>query len=347
MFCKKCGNQLDDGVKFCSKCENTAPPETPSETSDSDSKSNPQTNSFDSVRDTVAAAAKDASDLIGKRAKAAAGQVGADISKGARAAQDKAKEYAPIARGAVLKTLEQSRLATGTGIKVKTLIVGSVLLLIGCMVLPLALGWSIYLSSQGVQNKQSGNRDAPVYMRGATKESMVVYQGYQYSALFQPLQLSDSSLKTGAAVMTVLAGPMLITGSSIALQGSHSGVVDAQQPNSMSASAELTLGNAGTVGWLFLAAVVLLLVIADFAIGDIYAMQKVVAALIVSWFFYCVTIGFVVQELMRNAIAQATGSSQLGLSFDGFAAAPMKIAAIGGLYWVGSMFLRRMMKKQL
>ena len=71
MFCSKCGTQLDDGAKFCGKCGNATAHDATSETSESDSKSNPETKTFDSLRDNVAAAAKDASKRIGEASAAA------------------------------------------------------------------------------------------------------------------------------------------------------------------------------------------------------------------------------------------------------------------------------------
>ena len=227
-----------------------------------------------------------------------------------------------------------------TGIKLRLLFGVTVILLICCMVIPLALDLPIYLSLQGLHSENQ-NRDieSSTYFRGAITESIHTYEGFEYSALFEPLKLNDSSLKSTATIITALAGPLLITGSNITLEINHNKKNNTTGVNSISGSAKFALNSSTIVGISFFIVLLLSIAIVDFGFGDTYGMQKFISAIFISWAVYCVIIKYVLEYLISANISQTLGIPKMSINFNGFSTAPTIILIVCGLYWFCSIFL--------
>jgi hypothetical protein len=102
----------------------------------------------------------------------------------------------------------------------------------------------------------------------------------------------------------------------------------------------LDLSN-GSIFWFWALALFVLLFLADVLIGDIYAMQKLLIALVLTWIGYCLVLGMTAQYMMKDLTTTLfPGEMLLGITVNGLMSAPIKIAFIGLIYWMSSMIIR-------
>lgn len=282
--------------------------------------------------------AKDAVDLGGRKAEEAAPLIqkaAAEAQERAQAAAEKTKEQARV--GA-----EQLRMATMTGIKLRVIIAISIVLLLVCMVLPVALGWPMYISVSAInESSESSQGGDGIFMAGSDSESYYEYAGFNYNAVFVPSKLSGDA-KFPALITAIIAGPLIITGNSITMAGQAN---DYDYGGSTSGSLTIGLTSSSIAFW-FILSFVLVLVVADLLIGDQWAMQKILIGIAGTWFVYSLTLGFIPQIAVRAMSSGAYDSSVFGLGFDPVRGAPLTIAGIGIVYWVVSTSIKKFILKK-
>lgn len=285
-----------------------------------------------------------ATDTAG-RVLSSAQQAGAQLLAGAQTAvelgRDKAQEYAPHVRAAAEKTreraqagAEQMRLATRTGIRPLFIVLFSVALLVICMILPLILAMPMLLVVNERHDEETQTSEAGL------SQYTHIYGGAEYVATYIPLHMTDE-IGLPALAATIIAGPIVMTGAGLQLAGSGF------DENGMSGTASASLSLQDSSSWMwFMLGLFVLLVIADLLIGDQWAMQKLLAGLCLSWLIYAGILGTIAALALAGLTASmAQEGIRLYPSFSGVFEAPVRIALLGGVYWVASLLWRRMLRK--
>jgi len=290
-------------------------------------------------------AAGDSGDAA-EQALATTQQAGAQVLAGAQSAvqlgREKAQEYAPHIRAAAEKAreharagAEQVRLATRTGIRPLFVLLFAVGLLVICMVLPLILSMPMLLvvNTRTDTEEQTADTGLSQYVHN--------YSGTEHVAVFSPLQMTDE-IGLPAVAATVVAGPIVMTGAGLKLAG-HG--FDENGTRGF-ASASLSLQSNSMWMW-FLLGLVIVLIIADLLLGDQWAMQKLLAGLVLTWLAYAGILGTLAAFALTGVIrGMAEGGVQLFPSFSGVFEAPMRIALLGGAYWLASILWRRLARRR-
>jgi hypothetical protein len=278
----------------------------------------------------------------GDSLKAGAARVGVKITEGAAAAQPHVAAAADKARKQAGALADQARLATRTGIKPAFLVLFGLVLIVACMLLPPLFSWPMVLQVSGEAHMQeTSDSGSDTYgdilpVIAGSDEYFHGYAGFQYVSTFIPFRLRNE-LGLTATLATLLAGPAIITGSPVTLAGT--GYADGGV--SGAASASLALAD-GRIWWMFAAGLVLLLIVADVLIGDQWAMQKALGALVVVWLGYAIVLGTIAAFGLRAAaVAAVPYEVSLYPTFSGLIDGPVRIAVIGGAYWGISVLLRR------
>lgn len=274
--------------------------------------------------------------------KAGAAKVGVKISEGAAAAQPHVAAAADKARKQAEALADQARLATRTGIRPMFLFLFAVVVIIACMILPPLFSWPMVLQVSGEAHMQeTSDSGSAIYgeilpVIDGSDEYFHGYAGFQYVSTFIPFRLSNE-LGAAATAATVLAGPTIIAGSPVTLAGT--GYAEGGVSGAVSASLSLA---DGRIWWMFAAGLVLLLIVADMLIGDQWAMQKVLASLVLVWLGYAVVLGTLAAFGLRAAaIAAVPYEVSLHPTFSGLIDGPVRIALIGAAYWGISVLVRR------
>jgi hypothetical protein len=170
-------------------------------------------------------------------------------------------------------------------------------------------------------------------LQGSVAESRHLYKGSERIIVFTPRKLTDPR-KSQIQIAALLAGPILISGTPLAVYGTGEGADGATKAN---ISLELTNGR---IFWFSALALLLLLLIADLLLGDIYAMQKILFTLEIIWILYSLAIGWIASNYMQDFVARLFPDVNMHMTLSGIMTAPVKIGFIGLIYWMFSMLLR-------
>jgi hypothetical protein len=270
-------------------------------------------------------------------------ELGTAIVSGAKAVADRAKQYAPVAAAVAEQARAKagnialhSRIATSTGVHPLTIVSLGAVLLIASMALPVVLNWPLKLTITTRNDVHEINQgfSTDQQLQGALLETNHSYDGFERVIQFVPNRLTDAR-KSKLVLATVLTGPVLITGSPVQMHGRGQTAGGGSAVGSVS----MSLSN-GQIFWLSALTLLVIFVIADLLIGDIYAMQKLLIILILVWIAYCLLIGTFAKSLLGDVAAQLFGSAHIDLTVGGLMTSPVKIGFIGLIYWMSSMLLR-------
>lgn len=170
-------------------------------------------------------------------------------------------------------------------------------------------------------------------LQGSVAESRHLYSGSERVIVFTPKKLTDPR-KNQIQLAALLAGPILVSGTPVSLNGRGEGSEGATKAN---ISLELTNSR---IFWFSALALVLLLLIADLLLGDIYAMQKVLFSLEAIWILYSLVLSWIASNYMQEFLSKLFPDINMHMTLSGLMTAPVKIAFIGLIYWMASMLLR-------
>lgn len=174
-------------------------------------------------------------------------------------------------------------------------------------------------------------------IEGASRETTHDYEGKEYVAQFVPRELIGAR-RTPLTIATLLAGPIFITGTPVAISGAGTDQSGGQARGMISLRLE-----DGRIFWFSALALIVILLIADMLIGDIYAMQKLLVMLVLVWLAYCFLIGMAAQYVIKDVAAELFPENlQLGLTPSGLLTAPLKIGFLGLIYWMSSMLIHNL-----
>ncbi|MDQ3022860.1 MAG: hypothetical protein M3R04_00535 [bacterium] len=270
-------------------------------------------------------------------------EIGAALVTGAKAVADKAKQYAPVAAAVAEQAKAKagnialhSRIATQTGLHPVGVISFCSFLLIASIALPVVLAWPLTLtiSARNDLDEMNGGMQNQQQLQGATIETKHSYDGTESVIDFVPARLTDPR-KSRIVMATLLCGPILISGSPVLLSGRGKN----SEGGTAVGSVVMSLSN-NMIFWLSALALLILLVIADLLIGDIYAMQKLLISLILVWVGYCLLLGIASESALSEIAAQFFPETQLEMTIGGLMTSPLKIGFIGLIYWMISVLLR-------
>jgi hypothetical protein len=141
--------------------------------------------------------------------------------------------------------------------------------------------------------------------------------------------------KNQIQLAALLAGPILISGTPVSLYGSGTDADGSAAKGNIS----LELTNQ-YIFWFSAVALLLLLLIADLLLGDIYAMQKLLFTLESVWILYSLMLAWIARNYTYDFVSKLFPDFNFEMSLSGLMTAPIKIAFIGLIYWMGSMLLR-------
>jgi hypothetical protein len=170
-------------------------------------------------------------------------------------------------------------------------------------------------------------------IQGSLSESRHIYQGSERDITFVPKQLTDVR-KTQLQWMALMAGPIIVSGTPVTLIGRGT-----TEDGSGKGSISLELTN-GSIFWFSALALLLILIIADVFIADIYAMQKFLFSLQVIWILYSLLLGWLASNFMKGIVHQLFPDISMDMAVSGLMTAPVKIGFIGLIYWMTSMIVR-------
>jgi len=188
----------------------------------------------------------------------------------------------------------------------------------------------------GAANQAGGDNSQaqPQEFQGSIAESRHLYNGSERVIVFTPKKLTDPR-KNEIQLAAFLAGPILVSGTPVTLYGKG----DTSEGGQGKGNISLELTNSH-IFWFSALALLILLLIADLLLGDIYAMQKVLFSLELVWILYSLILNWLAGNYMKGLTAQLFPDFSMDMTLSGLMTAPVKIAFIGLIYWMGSMLLR-------